>query len=431
MKELRDYQIRIANDANEILKLKKIVCIFAMVRTGKTLMALETCKLFGAKRVLFITKIKAFTSIENDYWDFKYLNDFDLTIINRESLHKIETNDFDVVIIDEVHGYTSYPKPSKYHKDVKSRFGNIPMIMLSGTPTPESYSQYFHLFTLSNHSPFNKYANFYKWANDFVDIKLKYLGYAQVKDYSSARKKDFWHHIRYHILTFTQAQANFTTNVKEIILEVEMKPITYKIIQKLHKDLVVKSSDDKLILGDTGVKLQAKHLQLCSGTIKFECGTSRVIDDTKACFIKHKFQGKKIGIFYKFKEELQMLKNVYGNELTTDLTEFNTTNKNIALQFQSGREGISLKNADYLVALNIDFSAVTYFQFKDRMTTLDRKENTLYWVFSKNGIESKVYKAVMNKKSYTNDTFKKDYNVRTAITKENNQSITKRRLALR
>ena len=96
------------------------------------------------------------------------------------------------------------------------------------------------------------------------------------------------------------------------------------------------------------------------------------------------------------------------------------------MQFQSGREGISLKNADYLVALNIDFSAVTYFQFKDRMTTLDRKENTLYWVFAKNGIESKVYKAVMNKKSYTNDTFKKDYNVRTTNTKENNKPTTKR-----
>ena len=219
VKSLRDYQVRIANDANEILKLKKIVCIFAMVRTGKTLMALQTCKNYGAKRVLFITKIKAFTSIENDYWDFKYLNDFNLTIINRESLHKIETNDFDVVVIDEVHGYTSYPKPSKYHKDVKERFGNIPMIMLSGTPTPESYSQYYHLFTLSNHSPFKDYKNFYQWANEYVDIKLKYLGYAQVKDYSNARKKDFWHHIRYHILTFTQQEAGFTTDVKENILK--------------------------------------------------------------------------------------------------------------------------------------------------------------------------------------------------------------------
>jgi len=430
-KELRDYQKRISTDASEILINKKLVCIFAMVRTGKTLMALETCKKVNAKRVLFITKIKAFTSIEQDYWDFGYVDKFDLVIINRESLHKIETNDFDVVIIDEVHGYTSYPKPSKYYKDVKDRFGDIPMIMLSGTPTPESYSQYYHLFTLSNHSPFKQYTNFYKWANEYVNIKLKYLGYAQVKDYSDARKKEFWHHIRYHILTFTQEQANFTTNVKEIILEVEMKPITYKIIDKLHKELVVKSSDNKLILADTGVKLQTKHLQLCSGTIKFECGETRVIDDTKACFIKHKFQGKKIGIFYKFKEELQMLKDVFGNELTTDLNEFDTTDKNIALQFQSGREGISLKNADFLVALNIDFSAVTYFQFKDRMTTLDRKENTLYWIFSKNGIETKVYKAVMNKKSYTNDTFKKDYNFGAKNTIENNSQTSKRQLALR
>ena len=426
---LRDYQVRIANDACEILQRKKIVCIFAMVRTGKSIMSLETCKLYGAKRVLFITKIKAFSSIENDYFNFGYIPHFEITIINRESLHKIDTNDFDVVIIDEVHGYTSYPKPSKYHKDIKLRFGNIPMIMLSGTPTPESYSQYYHLFTLSNHSPFKEYKNFYKWANDYVDITQKYLGYAQVKDYSNARKKDFWHHIRYHIITFTQAEANFTTNVKEVILEVEMKPITYKIIDKLHKDLVVKSSDDKLILADTGVKLQAKHLQLCSGTVKFECGESRVIDDTKACFIKHKFQGKKIGIFYKFKEELQMLKNVFKDELTTDLNEFNNSSKNIALQFQSGREGISLKNADYLVALNIDFSAVTYFQFRDRMTTMDRKENTLYWIFSKSGIEHKVYKAVQSKKSYTNDIFKKDFGIK-ATSKDNSQTYS-RRLALR
>jgi hypothetical protein len=394
-------------------------------------MALETCKLFGAKKVLFITKIKAFSSIENDYWNFKYLGDFDLTIINKESIHKIETNDFDVIVCDEAHGlFGTYPKPNEFTKIYRKRFFEIPAILLSGTMSPESYSQLFHQFWICKYAPFNKYPNFYKWANEYVNIKLKYLGYAQVKDYSDARKKDFWHHIRYHILTFTQEQANFTTNVKEIILEVEMKPITYKIIDKLHKELVVKSSDDKLILADTGVKLQAKHLQLCSGTIKFECGASRVIDDTKACFIKHKFQGKKIGIFYKFKEELQMLKNVFGNELTTDLNEFNTTDKNIALQFQSGREGISLKNADFLVALNIDFSAVTYFQFKDRMTTLDRKENTLYWIFSKNGIESKVYKAVMNKKSYTNDTFKKDYNFGAKNTIKDNSQTSKRWMAL-
>ena len=28
--------------------------------------------------------------------------------------------------------------------------------------------------------------------------------------------------------------------------------------------------------------------------------------------------------------------------------------------------------------MNIDFSAVSYFQAKDRMTTLERKENTIF-----------------------------------------------------
>ena len=59
MHELRSYQMRIAKDACEILQRKNIVCIFAMVRTGKSIMSLETCKLYGAKRELFITKIKA------------------------------------------------------------------------------------------------------------------------------------------------------------------------------------------------------------------------------------------------------------------------------------------------------------------------------------------------------------------------------------
>jgi hypothetical protein len=426
--ELRKYQIRLSEDASHILERKKIVCLFMEVRTGKSLTALQTCHLQNAKNVLFITKIKAFSSIQKDYDSMQYK--FNLTVINRESLHKIEKNDFDIVIIDEVHGYSSYPKPSVFAKEIKNRFGDLPMIMLSGTPTPESYSQFYHIFWLSNHSPFKQYQNFYKWANEFVNIKLKYLGYAQVKDYKDARKKDFWHHIRYYILTYTQQEAGFTTTVNENVLFCEMKPITYLIINKLLKNLVVKSSDGKLILGDTGVKLQQKTHQLFSGTVKFEDGSTRVIDTSKAEFIKEKFAGYKIGIFYKFIAELEMLKSVFGSSLTTDLTEFDTTDKNIALQIVSGREGISLKNAHHLVFMNIDFSAVSYFQAKDRMTTLERKENTIFWIFAKDGIEEKIYKTVQGKKDYTNSTFKKDFNVRTADTNENNKQANKRGLAL-
>jgi len=424
---LRDYQIRISTDASEILASKKLVCIFAMVRTGKTLMALQTCQNFKAKSVLFITKKKAISSIESDYIKFGFT--FDLITINRESLHTITNNNFDVVIIDEVHGYTSYPKTSKYYKDIKSRFGNIPMIMLSGTPTPESYSQFYHLFTLSNHHPFNDFKNFYKWANEYVNITQKRLGYATVNDYSDARKKDFWHLIRHYILTFTQAEAGFTSNVNEMILEVEMKPITKKIIEKICKDLVVTSSTTgKSIVADTAVKLQQKVHQLSSGTIKHEDGTTQIIDNSKALFIQEKFKDNKIAIFYNFVAELEMLKETFLQKLTTDLDEFNETDKWIALQIVSGREGISLAKADALVMFNIQFSAVSYFQSKDRLTTKDRAVNNVFWIFSKDGIEQKIYNAVSKKLDYTNSIFKKQYDVRIKDTNENNKDVRSRRM---
>jgi hypothetical protein len=178
-------------------------------------------------------------------------------------------------------------------------------------------------------------------------------------------------------------------------------------INRLKKDLVIEGKEE-VILADTSVKLMTKLHQMYSGTIKFESGKSMIIDKSKAEFIKENFEGCKIGIFYKFKEEYEALKQVFGDELTTDLEDFNSTWKNIALQIVSGREGISLKKAEYLVYYNIDFSATSYWQSRDRMTTMDRKESEVYWIFAENGIEDKIYKAVTDKKDYTVKHFEKD-----------------------
>jgi archaellin len=105
-----------------------------------------------------------------------------------------------------------------------------------------------------------------------------------------------------------------------------------------------------------------------------------------------------------------MLKKVYGDRLTTDIDEFNTSDKCIALQIVSGREGINLSNAKYLLYLNIDFSAVSYWQSRDRLTTMERQSNQVFWIFSKGGIESRIYKAVKNKKDYTLKAFKNESN---------------------
>jgi len=423
--ELRDYQIRLSKEAAEILQRKKIVYLAMEVRTGKTITALQTAELFAAKQVLFLTKKKAIPSIQADYDNFGFT--YHLTIANDESLHKISCN-FDLVIHDEHHRFGAFPKPNTTAKLFKKMYGHLPMIFLSGTPTAESYSQWYHQFWVSNYSPFEQ-SNFYKWANDYVNVKVKHLGYAKVNDYTDARKKDFWHLIRYYILTFTQVEAGFSTQVNENVLYCDMDPITYKIIDKLKKDLVVQNKEGQLILADTSVKLQQKLHQLYSGTCKFEDGTSKVIDLSKAIFIQKYFECNKIAIFYKFVEEFNALKNIFGNRLTNDLEEFNTTDKNIALQIVSGREGISLAKAKYLVYYNIDFSAVSYWQSRDRLTTMDRKVNDVYWIFSKDGIESKIYASVIKKKDYNNETFKRDFG--TKNTNKNNQPTHKRGMALR
>jgi len=136
------------------------------VRTGKTLTSLETAKLYGAKRVLFLTKKKAISSILKDYNDFGY--QFELTVINDESMHKLEDTNYDLVIHDEHHRFGAFPKPGLATKTYKQMFGSKPMIFLSGTMTPESYTQVYHQFWVSHHSPFKHYVNFYRWADDLL-----------------------------------------------------------------------------------------------------------------------------------------------------------------------------------------------------------------------------------------------------------------------
>lgn len=409
---LRDYQSEIAQRANQILSNKNIVYLAMEVRTGKTATSLEIARLYGSKRVLFLTKKKAIKSIENDYRDFGFSEHFDITVINDESMHKLEDNNYDLIIHDEHHRFGAFPKPGIHTKMYKQMFAIKPMIFLSGTPSPESYSQIYHQFWVSAYSPFKHYVNFYRWADDYVNKYQRNINGILINEYDKGIEQKIMSAVSEYMITFQQKQAGFSTEIEEEILHIAMSDTIKNIIKKLERDLVVEGKDE-VILADTPVKLMQKIHQLCSGTVKFESGNSMVIDTTKAEFIKSQFATLKIGVFYKFKEELNALKQVFGDELTTELNDFDNGDfKVIALQIVSGREGISLKNADYVVFYNIDFSATSYWQARDRMTTMSRKFNKVYWIFSEGGIEDKIYETVKSKKKFTVNIFKKDYGIK-------------------
>lgn len=402
----RDYQLEISKKANEILKNKRLVYLVMEPRTGKTFTSFLICEKYYAKSVLFVTKKKAISSIENDYLIFSNRYNFHLTVINNESLHTIDDY-FDLIIIDEAHRLGAFPKPSNTTKEIKQKYGHLPMIFLSGTPATESISQWFYQFWVSNSSPFKNYINFYKFAKDYVNVKKKRVGAFEVNDYSEGIETKILPIIEPYLIKFTQSDAGFTSKVNQHIIYYEQDLKIENILNKLQKELVIEGKTE-VILADTSVKLLNKMHQIENGTVKFESGNTMSLSYTKANFIKQKFEGKKIAIFYYFIEEFNLLKEVFKN-YTTNIEEFNTTNKIYIGQQYTNSLGVNLSKADCLVFYNFGYSGTNFVQSIDRLTVKDRLVNDVYFVFPKGSLTERIYKTVKEKKNYSDKIFKQDY----------------------
>lgn len=418
MIELRDYQIELAEQGLAKLYEHRI-CYYAIeMRVGKTLISLHTAELYGAKRVLMVTKKKAITSIQKDY---ELLSpSFALEVINYEGLGKIKSH-YDLIIIDEAHSLGAFPKPSERTKKLRELVGGKPIIYLSGTPTPESYSQIFHQLWVSSFSPF-PHKNFYDWAKDYVFPKQKKINSMLINDYSNANENLIKEVTDKLMITYTQTQAGFKqAKINEHIVSVALDPKLSILTTYIAKDGYYKFRDGTELICDTAIKRQSAIHQLSSGTIKVGENDRRVLDYSKAFYIKEKFEGKKIAIYYKFIAELDAIKSVFPN-LTFDPMEFNERNDKIFVsQIQSGSMGVNLSTADYLIFYNIDFSATNYFQAINRLSSKDREKTVeIVWLVSLQGIEKKVLDTVRKKKDYTLNYFKRDYGLK---------SETKRRVA--
>jgi len=186
--ELRDYQIRIVENGCEVLSKYKILYLAMQTRTGKTLTALSIIERSGFKSCLFVTKKKAIKSIETDYAAGSFT--FSITVINYESVHLV-AGSFDILVCDESHSLSAYPKPALRVKNLLSKAKLKPIIYLSATPSPESWSQLYHQFYLSSYSPFIQYRNFYQWARAFVTVQKKYVYNREINDYSNVSEEEW------------------------------------------------------------------------------------------------------------------------------------------------------------------------------------------------------------------------------------------------
>ena len=398
MIQLRDYQERISTSAATLLREKKICYLSMECRTGKSLTALAAADKLGVKSVLFITKIKAKKSVEDDY---RALNpNYELEVINYESVHKC-VGKYDLVVCDEAHSLGAYPKPSQRAKAVKKVAKGKPVLYLSGTPSPESYSQLYHQFWICDYSPFAAYTTFYKWANDFVLKRQRMVNGYMINDYSTADKHKIDELTATIFVSFSQEDAGFSTNIVEHTLTVPMKQETAIYFRQLQKDRVI-SLNGRTVLGDTPAKLLSKLHQLSSGTVIAEDGTHLILDTSKAEYIRRMFAGKKVAIFYTYQSEFDLLKNAFPN-WTESPEEFQaSTDKVFISQVRKAREGVRLDSADALIFCAFEFSYLSYEQGRNRLVSKERKDAAeVYFLCGDFGIETEILNAVHGKQDFT------------------------------
>jgi len=418
--QLRLYQQEAACDLVAILSQHRIAYLRGEVRTGKTFTALETARRLGVLNCLIVTKKKASASIEADRDALGLSAKVEVT--NYEQVPKRAGRHYDLLIIDEAHSVGAYPKPSKRWYDLQAIHFKY-LLLMSGTPSPESYSQLYHQFALGP-TRWSGYRNFYDWAKaGYVSIGTKYVGTGQqVNDYSKADEARILADIKHLTVTITQQQAGFTTQIEEQVHQVQMKPRTYRLARRIMKDGVIGRPDCRSVLADTGAKAMSKLRQIYSGTVITEAHGAVIFDRSKAHYIRDHFKGRKLAILYCFNAEGDMLRKVFAETCTDSPETFNADPQATYIgQVQASREGVNLSTADDLIFMGIDYSALSYLQGRDRASYLGRdRANRVHFIFAARGIEPRVYAQVREKQNYTTAHYAADRGI---LSKEADQAV--------
>jgi len=387
------HQIKIADEAYEILGQNGLVYLAMEERTGKTLTAILVAEMSKANRILIITKKKALVGWEDT------LDKFDTTknyaYINYESLHKLNDTNYDLAIIDEAHANLSaYPKIGKIWKTVYSFVKNIPIIYLSATPSAQTYSQLFHQLKLCKYSPWAHYPSFYIWFKDYGIENIIWLGGRQVKQYNKCKTKAY-EDVKHLFISYTRKELGFEHEPNDILHFVELSEESKTMYNELNKTSIIKSLD---YMADTPMKLLMGLHQIEGSSLKIDDNKSVSLSGLeKVNYIKLEFGDiKDLVIFYHYKQEELVLNKHFKNAKV--------------LQATSWAEGIDLSMYKTLIVYSMDFSTARYTQRRARQCNMKRGEPIdVHFLLVKGGISEQVYETVaVNRTNFVIKYFNKE-----------------------
>ena len=401
--KLYKHQMEVIEKAKPILEKYKMVYIAAETRRGKTLSAIHLLK-DDYKSILVITKKKALSSWLSDI-KLSKVNNFDVT--NYEAIHKLTHNSYDVIILDESHSIGSYPKPSERAKQIKELAKDKTIVYLSATPSAETFSQIYHQFWISDFNPFEE-TSFYKWYKNYGIPDQIFVRGIWLMQYKAAIEDKIMSKISHLIVTMTKEKANFDVIVNEKIHQVEVNENYINALNIFYKERVLTINNHYEIVAESSASTLNKLHQLNGGTIKLNDKESIVLSHHKVNYIKSNLGNEnKIVILCNYIKERDLLLNSL-NSSTDEVDKFkNEDYKYFIGHIKTFSEGVDFSYADTMIIYSLNFSATTYLQSRERLANKKRtKPITVHYLFTKDGIDEYIYKAVSNKMNFTNSYYR-------------------------
>jgi len=418
MIKLSEIQLQKVNEAVDVLRRSPFVYLTIEMRCGKTPIALEICERLRANNVLFVTKKRVIADVISHHTEYNYT----LTCTNYESLHKLERMVYDIIILDEAHCLGSFPRPAERAKQIRG-ISARKYILMSGTPTPESFSQIYHQMWACR---LEKHRTFYQFASQYVKVEQKRYGNgATFNDYSNCSEQALVDYIGNNKVSLTQQEFGIPTRKDVRYMTVKM-PVSETLSRNIKTGIINWQGKQYAIL-NVSQEMQAIH-ELCGGFF-YANNEIIIVDDNKVKkLIDIISEYDKVCVFYYYKAELELLTRYLSDANlthTTDYEKYKTGNyKVILLQTGSGSEGITLKDIDAIIYYSVSFSSKDMIQSNERATHItNNRVIDIVYLLSSTGFDSYILKVLRNKKKFTQSHYEryKLYNYEQRISK--NQSL--------
>lgn len=389
--ELYDYQKNIVSKALETLRKYKMCYLGLEMRLGKTPIAMTIAKEY--KSVLFLTTKSALPDVIKMNGIFNSVHNF----ANYESIHKVPRKHYDLIICDECHKLGKFPRKAIARKNIEYLVSHkTDVVLLSGTPSIESNSQLFHQLTISKHSPFSNYKNFYSWHNDFgIESYVRRHGGMLVKDYKLT--KDFSNKYNHLMIRMTREDANFAQHDITIALKYfDLSSHSKRIYQDMKVDGFVRLENGNVVTSNGSPATQLIKLQqIIGGSIIDENLNVNYLDAPKLSYFESISPEERIAVYYKYQGEKTPIENKL---LSLGFKDY------IVLQIDANNTGIDLSHLDRMIIYSLTFSGSNYAQVLARQAKKDREHKICVDVLLvRESIDSQIYEAVSNKKNFNSN----------------------------